>query len=97
MSHSTDIVAYAYEAEIYCPSCIARMWRRGKLRLSEDTLDRAAECIGIDRMDESSFDSGEFPKVVFSDQVNDEHYDHCGSCHECIDHDPEDHPTGEQL
>lgn len=35
----------------------------------------------FDRYDERSFDSGDFPKVVFGNQVCDEGHDHCGACH----------------
>jgi hypothetical protein len=38
---------------------------------------------GIDINDEHSYDSGDFPKVVFSGSV--EGVEHCGECHEEID------------
>ena len=72
MSRPDDIVAYTFRAENLCPTCVkrdvvghqraARMW-------AEDVLDLAADEQGIDRDDESSFDSGDFPKVVFRDQL----------------------------
>lgn len=67
---------------------------------TEDTLDVVANRLrdlgvlpSIDRTDERSFDSGDFPKVIFADQVHDtctadEGYkpgqcgDSCGGCHE---------------
>lgn len=46
--------------------------------LIEDALGQCAGAIGIDRADEHSFDSHEFPKDVFLDQVYDD--DVCGGC-----------------
>lgn len=96
MSRSFDIVAYSFCADILCPSCTVRGWgkRRKNGESIEQMLTRIADHVSINRMDETSFDSGEFPKVVFADQVNGESYDHCGRCYECIDHDPRDHQMG---
>jgi hypothetical protein len=49
---------------------------RDTVELVEPMLDRVAYVWGIDREDESSYDSGEFPKVVFRDMTDD---DTCGS------------------
>ena len=38
----------------------------------EDALDRCAEALGIDRVDEYGLDDHEFPKDVFVDQVYDD-------------------------
>ena len=74
------LVAYTYQADLYCPQCIA-------FRLSgwtttvdnvERVLDAQAAHYGIDRSAESSFDSGFFPKVVFAHQLRGG--DRCGAC-----------------
>jgi len=69
------IVGYTYLAALWCEDCIyntakrkaceagsATMW--GDCGGAEDVLDEWAGVIGLDRADESSFDSGDFPKVV---------------------------------
>lgn len=85
MAHSTDIVAYIYQADIYCPDCTAKAWHPVSSIAGtysgpscEMVLDRVAKFAGIDRMDEFSFDSDEFPKVVFRDQTEDG--ERCGRC-----------------
>ncbi len=89
MAHSTDIVAYTYEADIYCPSCMHLGFTREALAAgrasefegfsTEQVLDWCANELAIDRYDEYSFDSSEFPKVVFRDAID--HNEHCGGCH----------------
>ena len=96
---STDIVAYTYQAELLCPDCVLVAVDTYHLpnEDAEGALDRAARLRGIDREDESSFDSDEFPKVVFADSI--ESYvtgrdpatgremwsgEHCGNCGEDI-------------
>ncbi|WP_301851148.1 hypothetical protein [Rhodococcus pyridinivorans] len=37
----------------------------------EDALDQIAASNGIDRMDERTFDTNDFPKVIFVDQLTD--------------------------
>jgi hypothetical protein len=76
--HATDIVAYTYQAANWHPAClISVMVAGGDLSPAardmsvERVLDQHAGAIGIDREDESSFDSDDFPKVVFSSQVED--------------------------
>lgn len=71
---SDEVAAYAYRAEIYCPACIiAAMIVAGdaspaaREMPAEDVLDQCAEAAAIDRTDETSFDSAEFPKVAFLD------------------------------
>lgn len=87
MGHSFDIVAYTYKADIYCPAdtiqmlvddgiaAPAALWDMSP----EEALDQIAGSLAIARDDEHSFDSDEFPKVVFRDQLEDE--EHCGKCH----------------
>ena len=78
-----DIVGYVYRADVYCPECIgAAMPPRGHnthspFQGAEPMLDELALAANIERTDESSFDSGDFPKIVFRDQAEDER---CGLC-----------------
>lgn len=75
--HATDIVAYTYQAEMLCPRCvIGALDSTGILDASayddaEATLTHIALQSDINRSDERLFDSGDFPKVVFADQVED--------------------------
>lgn len=70
---ATDIAAYMYQAELLCPECTAltiEVDHPSPAWLTpEQILDRVAKVIGLDRRDERSFDSNEFPKVVFADQI----------------------------
>jgi hypothetical protein len=45
---------------------------------AEDLLDQCAGAMAIDREDEYSFDSGDFPKVIFASSVEDGEC--CGRC-----------------
>ncbi len=65
------IVAYTYQAEQLCPDCVmARFNADGRLGSDVETvLDWHAKVLGIDRQDEYSFDSGDFPKVIFASQI----------------------------
>lgn len=47
---------------------------------TEDNLTEMAVAFGIDRNDEWSFDSGEFPKVILAQMVEDQGTDYCGQC-----------------
>ena len=70
------IVGYTFMTENICPTCtINRMIGAGlaspgarDMRV-EDVLDQIAASEGIDRTDEHTFDSGEFPKVIFASQI----------------------------
>jgi hypothetical protein len=83
-----DIMGYAYRADLYCPGCIVGLLTtnpgntgHGTVPADHDTevhLNLLARIAGIDRADEHSFDSNDFPKVVFRDQL--EGSEHCGSC-----------------
>lgn len=93
---TTDIVAYTLNADLYCPDCVLDVLPTGEGQAydgwalapgadpmtTEANLDEIAAAFGIDREDEHTFDSNEFPKVVFGDQVESD--DHCGSCGEVI-------------
>jgi len=76
MASATDIVGYTYAADLYCCECVLRAVGTTGAEVSEryvePTLDQLAQKLGIDRHDESSFDSGDFPKVVFRDMLESE-------------------------
>lgn len=88
------IVAYTFKAEQLCPTCmLAKLptgdgeafdgWdlAEGAHTMSvEDNLDQIAEAFGIDRMDERTFDTGDFPKVVLDAQLLEN--ERCGECDE---------------
>lgn len=85
--NATEIVAYTFNADTYHPSCLISAMVLGQelspaaLNMGvEEVLDQHAGANGIDREDEHSFDSSEFPKVIFADQVesDDEICGHCG-------------------
>lgn len=58
--HATDIVAYTYDADVYCPDCIRAMFveERDPTCGVEDILTIRARERGIDYLDETSYDSG---------------------------------------
>ena len=85
------IVGYTFQADNYCSGCIIDQlptgpgqpydgWALvpGVFMPVEDNLDEIAYAFGIDRYDETSFDSEDFPKVIFSPQLEDT--EHCGAC-----------------
>lgn len=91
------IVGYTYAADNYCPDCMrtiaayalagpgeaAFMGRPTDGDNTEEFLDRWAAREGVDREDEHSFDSGDFPKTITTQQLDDED-EHCGECHELL-------------
>lgn len=90
----TTIVAYTYQAETLCPSCtLDALYVPQSLRdeqSAESIIEMLAVARGIDYQHENTYDSSDFPKVVFADQVHafeswepDYHWesercDHCG-------------------
>lgn len=80
MMRPDDVVAYAYRADLYCAACMVVQigGTSANTDLMESALDHAAATLAIDRRDERSFDSDDFPKVVFRDQVQAD--DRCGGC-----------------
>lgn len=104
----TDIVGYTFAADIFCPRHIIAALPTGDggaydgwalapgVRMTaEDNLSEIAYAFQIDRQDEATFDSDEFPKVIFSDQAitqatedasEDESVtvDRCSVCHEAL-------------
>lgn len=82
MAHSTDIVAYTYKGDLWAPEYIVGQLTTNPGHVGhgerpsespvEPHLDLLARIKGIDRHDESSYDSDEFPKVVFGDQLEED-------------------------
>lgn len=58
------IVGYTFDAENLCPRCMLNAWGNVLDRTAEDMMNREAAAMGINRADESSFDSGTFPKII---------------------------------
>lgn len=88
-----DVVGYTFQTETYCPEHIIDALPTGEgesydgwatvLPMStEDNLSEIAFAFGIDRMDEYSFDSDEFPKVIFSDSITEN--DICTVCQNAL-------------
>lgn len=88
--NATDIVGYAYGADIACPSCMrtnAALYAEQHGQTSAgmslpELLAFWADREGINPEDESSYDSEDFPKVIFASQAGDE--DSCGECGESL-------------
>lgn len=76
--NAADIAGYTYQAENYTPEkLIDALVAAGLVDLDsaaqwspERILDTLAQARGIDRQDQHSFDSGDFPKVIFVDQLD---------------------------
>jgi hypothetical protein len=106
---SDYVVGYSLNAENYCDECMRKIALKESLRLgaammwgdsgtAEDVIEEWASYACIDRMDETSYDSSEFPKVIFSDQAHDgcsadngyapgQCGDACCNCHNPIGYD----------
>lgn len=74
----SDVVGYTYKAENYrWPNLVEVLIREGRAApaardmAADDVLDQIveAEALDIDRSDELTFDSDDFPKVIFRDQL----------------------------
>lgn len=88
------VTGYTFRADIYCPSCIGReiseFVRESGGSLPEGlnrwqveaALDAIAEVLKVDRDDEVTFDSDDFPKVILS--IEDDGLA-CGTCGEGLD------------
>lgn len=83
---ATDIAGYTYNAQVLCPGCTVRALEASNEAFQppadsppvEQWLDFIAVHLGINRYDEREFDSSDFPKVVFSSQVEADECDDCG-------------------
>lgn len=89
------IVGYTFEGERWCEDCLRKaaltgaaeagssyMW--GDSGSTEDILAEWAGVLGLDRDDEKSFDTSEFPKVITKQQAEHDQGDgcepHCRGC-----------------
>lgn len=80
MSQPYDVVGYTFQAATFCPRCIVPIVE-GSIDYppvasvsglsAEGGLGLLAKALHLNRMDESSYDSGDFPKVIFRDQLDD--------------------------
>ncbi|MFZ2527652.1 MAG: hypothetical protein WAX14_08365 [Rhodococcus sp. (in: high G+C Gram-positive bacteria)] len=79
MANAADIAGYTYKVENYSPAQlievliaegVASPGARGMA--VEDVLDQIAGANAIDRYDERTFDSSEFPKVIFVSQLSED-------------------------
>lgn len=73
-----DIVGYTFNADVYHGECLP-LTGPGSESV-EDVLDQLARDRGIDRYDERSYDSGDFPKVILDSMIEGPEY--CGECWE---------------
>lgn len=94
--HATDICAYTFNADTYCPDCIVTVLPTGHGQAydgwalapgadpmsTEDNLTEIALAFGINRDDEHTFDSDDFPKIVFCSDIQE--LSHCGRCGEAL-------------
>lgn len=94
--HATDIVGYTFNAETLCPSCMRRKAAfeneangdNAEFTPLDTLLTRWAARQGIvDMEDEHSFDSDDFPKVIFASSVEDR--ERCDGCNERLDGEPD--------
>lgn len=85
MAAPYDIVGYTHRADIFCPDCIVQQIDNLVGGRVEERLDYLASEFGINREDERTFDSGDFPKVVFRDQLDEESIEHCSTCGKELD------------
>lgn len=83
---SYDVVGYIYNSDIYCSRCILTVVVLTQpvhmsvvLEEAEVGLEKVAKILRVDRSNENTYDSDEFPKVIFADQVgsSDEVCAHC--------------------
>ncbi len=83
-----QVAAYTYRADIICPECTLEtllgernIEGHGLSHVPSEAIDRlgVSEFGGEKYSDERNWDSDDFPKVVFSSQIEDDEY--CGICH----------------
>lgn len=85
--NATDIVGYTFNAANYCPACMRRIaaneaeanGKNSEFVPLDTLLDYWAEREWWNREDETSYDSNDFPKVIFfSDCDPSETCEKCG-------------------
>lgn len=93
--NAATVVGYQFNSSLYCGRCAERALTLASIDLLltqgqiinpalsfEQVLDVLAPVLGVNREDESSFDSSTFPKVVFADSVASS--DQCCVCEEVL-------------
>lgn len=90
-----DVAGYTYNADNYCPAHVMSVlptheggafdgWADASGTLdSEAFLSELAAAFDIDYADPYSYDSDDFPKVIFASDVTED--DVCGVCYERLD------------
>lgn len=76
---SDDIAGYTYAVEILCPRCTAAAVGWNGNGDPNEFIEQQGRDKGFVR--EDTYDSSEWPKVIFEDQADDES---CGSCGEAL-------------
>lgn len=92
---ATDVVAYTFNADTHHPTCVlialGYSQRTAETLAVEDELDALAEDRSVNRMDQHSFDSEHFPKVIFESDLEPCYEDgrpySCGTCGQNLDPD----------
>lgn len=85
-----EITGYVFKAETFCPRCLKRkMYVDGfidktlKSQSTEDMLDLLADDLKVNRNDEWTFDSDNFPKVIFKSD-SELIPDFCNACNKFV-------------
>jgi len=78
---------HRYQADIYCPPCLIEAMIAAGIAApaardmtTADVLEQCAGALAIDRDDDTTYDTSEFPKPVFLDWLAPD--DSCTRCHE---------------
>jgi hypothetical protein len=86
---SDELAAYLYRADLYCPACVieAMIATRDASPAARDmpteaVFDQCAEAMVVNRGDETSYGSDEFPKAVFLDALDND--DRCAACQDLL-------------
>lgn len=81
------VAGYCCRADLHCPGCVIEEMiavrdasPAAAAMPTEAALDQCADAMAIDRDDETSYDRGEFPKVLLCVDLADS--DRCGRRHE---------------
>lgn len=77
------IIGYVFNTELYCPPCMGEVYTGEAVAAYyvEATLDAHARLHGINRADENTFDSSEFPKLI----VSTDGMERCDKCREVLE------------
>lgn len=92
---SGSIAGYTFNADTYCtqhildelPTGVGERfdgWAGLDREDVEHSLNELAFSFGIDREDETTFDSGDFPKEILGQHMDDSRPTECGACGEDV-------------